>query len=289
MRTTVFCGVAVVLMLGMSRTVASAQAAHVTEAVNDVEHGKRSDAITAHADVGTAINDGEYLKTGVKSRAEMKMPSTSITRLGAETIFNYSADSNRVDLQEGTILFCKPKEARQLSIMTAAVTAGITGTTGFVSVSGEGNKRTYIFGIIEGHATATVTSSGRQIHVGAGEILEFRPGRNPFTFSYDLPRFVKSSPLLHRFKSTLTNQPAIDKAVADYDDDLSRGFILAPSNAIDYSGLVPVFSNPNYSSAQNAQGQNQGSTPPPPPPPNSLYPGRGGGSGPGTGSFPSTH
>ena len=282
MKTTLGLCVAAVFILGMSRTAAWGQAALVTESVNDVDHGKRADATTAHADVGTAINDGEYLRTGVRSRAEMKMPSASITRLGANTIFNYSADSNQVDLLGGTILFCKPKEAKQLSIMTAAVTAGITGTTGFVSVSGEGNKKTYIFGIIEGHARATVSSTGAHINVGAGQILEFKPGHNPFTFNYDLPRFVKSSPLLHRFKSTLTNQSAIDKAVASYDDDLSRGFIQPPSDKIDYSGYIPILSNPAVGSAQNAQGQNHGSTPPPPPP-SSTYPGQG----PGTGSFPS--
>ncbi len=136
-------------MLGMGPSLEADESAKVTEAVNVVEHGS-NDSATTPASVGTSIHDGEYLKTESKSRAEMLLPTASITRLGANTIFNYSIESNTVDLQAGTILFCKPKDARQLTIKTAAVTAGITGTTGFVSVKGTGSKGTYTLGIIEG-------------------------------------------------------------------------------------------------------------------------------------------
>ena len=72
----------------------------------------------------------------------------------------------------------------------------------------------------------------------------------------------------------MPNQSYVDKAVADYEDDVSRGFIVPPSKAIDYSGDIPVYLNPAYDSAQSAQGQSKG-----PPPPSSTTSNRGGGYG----------
>ena len=90
-------------------------------------------------------------------------------------------------------------------------------------------------------------------------------GNFEFIFAYDLPRFVKSTPLIKNFKGTLPNQHDIDRALAEYEDDVSRGFIVLPSSAIDYSGDIPYLSSPSYSSAMNALGQPKGAPPPPPP------------------------
>ena len=262
---------AIVFVIGTGRALEADQPAKVIEAVATVDHGTHESAITSPAQVGTAVNDGEYVKTGKLSRAAMQLPTATITRLGANTIFDYSVATNTADLQAGTILFCKPKDAAQLTIRTAAVMAGITGTTGFVSVTGTGGKKTYIFGIVEGHATAT--AKGRDYSVDAGDILEFRPPLAPFVFAFDLPRFVKSSPLLTKFKKPLPNQAYIDRAVADYQDQVSRGFIQPPSRGIDYSGDIPVLSTAAYDSAMNSQGQPKGGPvpqPPPPPPPASA-------------------
>jgi FecR protein len=253
---------AVAFVLGMCPSLEADESAKVTEVFNWVEHGI-SDSATTPAAVGTAVHDGEYLKTGSQSRAEMLLPTASITRLGANTIFNYSVESNTVDLQAGTILFCKPKDARQLTIKTAAVTAGITGTTGFISVKGTESKKTYILGLIEGHATAH--ADGHPFLLGAGDILEFKAGSKPFLFPYEVPRFVKSSPLLTKFKGHLPNQSYIDRELASYADDVGRGFIQPPSHAIDYSGDIPILLTPAYDSAQNSQGQSKGGPPPPPP------------------------
>jgi hypothetical protein len=265
MNTRGIAVLATAFVMVVSSALKADDAAKVTVAENKVVYGANVSSVNLPAVKGTAIHDGEYVETRVNSRAELLLPSSSITRLGADTIFNYSVRSNEVDLQAGTILFCKPQHANELMIKTAAVTAGITGTTGFVSVLGTGSKKTYIFGIIEGHAVAH--ADDHPFPVGPGDILEFRPGTKPFLFAFDVPRFVKSSPLLKKFGGTLPNQAAIDHELAEYADDVSRGFIIPPSKGIDYSGDIPVLSTVAYSSAQNAQGQSRGGAPPPPPPP----------------------
>ncbi len=123
-------------------------AATVTEAVNDVTRGSSKVAETETAPIGSKLEDGQYLKTGVKSRAELQLANLAITRLGADTIFDYSPDTNEIDLQAGTVLFSKPKDAAQMTIKTSAVTAAVMGTTGFVHVHG----KVFLFGLVEGHA-----------------------------------------------------------------------------------------------------------------------------------------
>jgi hypothetical protein len=242
--------------LGAGCSMGDGSSAKVTEKVNDVEKSPQGTTDYTPAEQGSLVNDGEQVKTGARSRAELTLPSTTITRMGSNTIYNFSAGSNTVDLQEGDILFCKPKNAQTLTIKTAAVTAGITGTTGFVSVQG-GRKKVYILGIIEGHATAH--AGDHPFLLGPGDILEFTPSSRPFLFAFDLPRFVHSSSLLKNFKGTLPNQSYIDREVAKYEEDVSRGFITAPSNAIDYSGNIPIYATPVYANTQQ-----KANAPPPP-------------------------
>ena len=261
---TVSTYLAAAVLMALSRALAAEPAATVTEKVNIVDHGTTTSA-KSPADVGTSIPDGEFLETGPKSRAELTLPSTSITRLGANTVFNYTAESNTVDLESGTILFCKPKQAEPLNIKTAAITAAIVGTTGFVNVhqDAKGHK-IFIFGIVEGHATANV--NGQNITVGDGDCIWFSPGAKPKPFAYDLPRYVKSSPLLTKFRKTLPNQPYIDAAIGKYNDLKKRGFIQEPSNQIIYGGDIPALSPSAIDSALNARDQQPGpsstSTPP---------------------------
>jgi hypothetical protein len=101
-----------------------------------------------------------------------------------------------------------------------------------------------------------------------------------------VPRFVKSTPLLNKSKysGTLPNQGAIDKALADYADDVSRGFITPPLKSIDYSGGIPVLSTVAFSSAQNAQAQGKGNSAPPPQTSRPYSPGSGGSYNPYNGS-----
>ena len=82
--------VALVLSVGVNRSLAADQAATVTEAYNQVNHGSSQSADGSPAKAGTRIHDGEYVKTGVSSRAELQLANQTITRLGANTIFNYS-------------------------------------------------------------------------------------------------------------------------------------------------------------------------------------------------------
>lgn len=251
-----------IFAFGISPLIAADSAATVTEAVNQVTHGSSQSADTTPAKAGTRLQDGEYLKTGVKSRAELELANQSITRLGANTIFNYSVANNEIDLQAGTILFSKPKDGQQMNIKTASVTAAVVGTTGFAQMHGH----SFIFGLVEGHATLTV--GGVTYNITAGEILKFNPGAPPQIYSFNVPVFLKTSPLITQFNQNLPNQPYIDKEIAEYDDLVARGFIqpsTEPVVLIGFEGPFPVVPIGSHDSAGNAL--HHFTTPPAPPPP----------------------
>ena len=258
--------------MGINPLIAGDSAATVTEAVNQVTHGSLQTPDTYPAKAGTRLQDGEYLKTGAKSRAELELANQSITRLGANTIFNYSVSTNEIDLQAGTILFSKPKDGRQMNIKTASVTAAVVGTTGFAQVHGH----VFLFGLIEGNATLTV--GGAPYNITAGQILRFAPGGTPQIFFFNIPLFLKTSPLITKYHSHLVNQPYIDKEIAEYDDLVARGFIglpMEPYFLADFGGSIPTVPIPAHDSASNAL--HQFNTPPPvPPPAQSSSPNTGG-------------
>jgi hypothetical protein len=239
-----------IFLAGSIPSIGADAAATVTEAVNDVSHGNSQTTDTTPAKAGTVIQDGEYLKTGVKSRAELALANQSITRLGANTVFNYSVGTNEVDLQAGTILFSKPKDGREMTIKTASVTAAIVGTTGFASLQGGA----LLFGLIDYNVTA-------------GQILRMTGDGKPEIFFYNLPLFLKTSPLITKYHSSLPNQTYINSEVEKYNDFAARGFIGPPTVAFplsDINGFVPVL--PVTASDSAANSLKTFNTPPPPPP-----------------------
>jgi hypothetical protein len=238
-----------VMLLATTPAFAGGKGATVTEAVNQVDHGMTQSSDTQPAKIGTMLGDGEYLKTGVKSRAELELANQSITRLGANTIFNYSAADNQIDLQAGTVLFSKPKDGQQMNIKTAAVTAAIVGTTGFMQRHG----KSVLFGLIEGKGVLTIGDTTYVVH--GGEILKFAPGQPPQIFAFNVPLFMSTSPLITRFHHHLPNQRFIDEEIADYNDLVERGFIQPPKDPfylVDFEGTVPTIPIPGTDSAGNA-------------------------------------
>ena len=61
--------------------------------------------------------------------------------------------------------------------------------------------------------------------LGPGELLVARPDGPPRVAQFDLPRFIRTSPLVNGFKNPLRNLDELNQAVADYREDERRGFI----------------------------------------------------------------
>jgi hypothetical protein len=68
-------------------------------------------------------------------------------------------------------------------------------------------------------------------------------GQEPAVVQFDIPRFLKTSPLVKGFKSKLHNRDALAKAVANYEADQRRGFVDSAS-----ANLAWVSYGPNHNS-----------------------------------------
>ena len=129
-------------------------------------------------------------------------------------------------------------------VIAGAISGAITGSTGFistVSIEGigkaghtrsNGKGTTTLVGMLEGkiHGGSRWTDSAGREHttpfrLGPGEMLVARPDGAPRFAQFDIPRFLKTSPLVKGFKAPLPNAVELDRAVADYESDERRGFI----------------------------------------------------------------
>ena len=88
------------------------------------------------------------VETGVDSRAELLFPDNTLTRLAANTFFTFKDGTREMDLSHGAILFQIPKGVGGAKINTAAITAAITGTTGFVERVGDTFKLVLLEGTV---------------------------------------------------------------------------------------------------------------------------------------------
>ncbi|HEX8373026.1 MAG TPA: FecR family protein [Chthoniobacterales bacterium] len=119
---------AALAVLSGSLSAGPLKKAEITQIINQVGvvqpgQGERPAAVS------DVIEGKLGVRTGQKSRAELVFSDSTLTRLGANTIFNFEDGSRSMDLDQGTILLQVPKNAGGATIRTAAVTAAVTGTT----------------------------------------------------------------------------------------------------------------------------------------------------------------
>src|SRR2546423_14299849 len=107
---------------------AELRSAHVSQIINDVKL-LPGQAAARPAVVNDSVGAGTAVRTGVDSRTELTFSDLTITRLGANTVFSFNGGARQVDLGSGAVLVQVPRNAAEVKIRTAAVTAAITGGT----------------------------------------------------------------------------------------------------------------------------------------------------------------
>jgi hypothetical protein len=216
----------------------------VRQKVNVVTLAPSLTAAARPASEGAVIHDENVVRTGTESRAELEFTDLTLARLGSNSIFSFDAKARVMNFQQGAVLFSKPTNSGAIQLRSGAISGAITGTTGFIStvamegvgkaghINSNGKGTTTIIGILEGKiqgGSRWTDGAGREhtmpFKLGPGEMLVARPDGPPRPAQFDIPRFVKTSPLIKGFKAPLPNAAAIDHAIADYQSDERRGFI----------------------------------------------------------------
>ena len=189
---------------------------------------------------GTVILPDSVVRTGTASRALLQFVDLTQARLGGNSMFSWDARTRAMDFKQGAVLISKPTDSGPIDLRSGSVAGSITGSTVFVSTvptqgSGKGHSRsngkmTTIIGMLEGKihgGTRWTDSAGREhntpFRLGPGEMLVARPDGAPRMAQFDIPRFVKTSPLVKM--GPLPNAAALDRAIANYRADERGGFI----------------------------------------------------------------
>lgn len=229
---------AAALVASATAPAAPLTSATVTKVVNDVRiYGGSSDGQAASE--GSKLSRSNSVHTGRRSRAELTFPDTTLTRIGANSVFSMSAGSREIELKQGTMLIQVPKDSGGATIRTATVTASITGSTamfefnpGFLVklINVEGNMKLGIEQMVNGK-TKTVYRV-----VKPGEIITMHPnGRDiPAPMVINLARLIRTSNLAGtRYFGPLpaSSRARIDQALA-FQKSERRAGNLTPSGVI---------------------------------------------------------
>ena len=247
-----YCRFTLLLAGALTACATSISAANLAQAtvrqkVNVVTVAPSLNAAARPAATGSVVQDQNVVRTGNESRAELEFTDLTLARMGANSIFSFDSQARALEFTQGALLFSKPANSGRVEVRSGAITAAITGSTGFISnqpaaimktAKGKiaSKETTTVVGMLEGKikgdAAWQTPNGGRQIFhfsLGPGEMLVAQANRRPVVVQFDLSRFLKTSPLIIAFSRPLLNQPQLFQALAEYQTDERRGFI-RPTN-----------------------------------------------------------
>jgi hypothetical protein len=166
--------------------------ARVTETINIVSLLRQLNRPQPAA-VGDLIKGETALKTGGESRAELKFPDLTLTRVGANSLFRFYAGGRDMTLDGGTMLFYSPKGAGGGKVQAGAVTAAVTGSAFMVMNLGSVVK------IVCLENEVAVVGPGFARTIRKGQVID-QTGK---VFTADLAALARSSNLVNGFSTPL--------------------------------------------------------------------------------------
>jgi hypothetical protein len=183
----------------LARAAGKKEDAHVTQVIHDVRL-LAPKAGARPAAVNDAVKEGQAVRTGGDSRAELTFIDQTITRLGANTIFAYGQGAKEFDLSNGAALIVVPKEVGTVKINTAAATAAVTGFTLLVeSHPRAANKWMLLDGEACVKRLVKGVPTGACITLHAGDMLILEPGTQGSVHKFDIQKTLETALLLTEF------------------------------------------------------------------------------------------
>src|SRR6266496_1245747 len=217
------------------------QEARVSQIIQDVR------VLEAHAAPHpAAVNDkvtlGSAVRTGVESRAELTFNDLTITRLGANTIFSFTAGARQAELTQGAILLQVRPGAPAVRANTTAVTVAVMGGTALLS-TGPPTK----FMVLEGIGTIyPLGHPEKAVTVHGGEMVTAEGGRISKPEKFDVKLVLATSALIVDFPP-LANLPLI---LAVMDQQQAEQLVMV-SNPPPYKSMLDVIDVTDQSANSN--------------------------------------
>ena len=202
-------------------TAAPLKESTFTQVINDVSVLSLPAQGAKAARVDDLVQAPEVVRTGAKSRAELKAPDQTLTRVGANSVFSFEPEGRNMRLEQGSILFHSPKGKGGGTIKTGGASAAVLGTTVIVVATRDGGFKTII---LEGHGRVKL-SNGKSVDLRAGQLVFVLPGGKDFgpVLTINLGKLVAGSKLVGGFAGELPSFGEIERAIAAQDRRIAKG------------------------------------------------------------------
>lgn len=183
------------------------------------------------------------VRTGTDSRTELTFTDETLARVGANSIFTFTAGTRSMELKDGAMLLRVPKNSGGAKINTAAVTAAITGTT----VMLEFHPKSYVkFIVLEGTGRVYLPGHlGESVLVNAGQMLITKANAKalPAPVNVDVRKLMRTSKLVTGFRK-LASAGLIADVESKQDKERASGALVETNLAIFGSGTDILLVDP---------------------------------------------
>ena len=183
--------------------------AEITTLKNIVEHDAGQGAVPAK--VNEKIGENSKVTTAAASMAELTFGDTSITRIGANSVFSFQSKERLVKLDKGTALIHATPGNGGATVDCGGVTAAVSGSTFMASRSATGGA---VFVLLESSGSLKVTTPGGQTAVilpGQAASTGTGPKSGIQVFDVDVKKVMDTTPLVQGFKKELPSQAEINQ------------------------------------------------------------------------------
>ena len=153
------------------------------------------------------------MRTGDQSRSELTYADLTITRLGANSVYNYKNAGRSVDLGGGSILLRVPKDSGGATVRAPAVSVAVTGTTFIIEAMRGGRSK---LTVLEGSTRISLNkNSSQKKNVRGGQMIDVPAGATtlPDPVNINLNQVMKTHPLIVGFPP-LPSRDAIAQTAA---------------------------------------------------------------------------
>jgi hypothetical protein len=190
----------VLLSFGVSLGFAATEFkdAEITTLKNIVEHDAGQGPTPAK--VSEKISENSKVTTAAASMAELTFGDSSITRIGANSVFSFQSKERLVKLDKGTALIHATPGNGGATVDCGGVTAAVSGSTFMASRSATGGA---VFVLLESSGSLKVSTPG-------GQTVTILPGQAASTgtgpksaiqvFDVDVKKVMETTPLVGGFK-----------------------------------------------------------------------------------------
>ncbi len=212
------------------------QKAEISRVYNDVQVLKKN-VDPAPAKIGDNIQGETQVATGPESRAELRFPDNSLTRMGANSVFRLQPGSRTMELERGVILLQVPKKMNGAKVRTAAVTAAVTGTTLLLEYMPGGYIKLIV---VEGEVDLFFNDKpGNFITLTQGEMLIMKIDATSFPspVKVDLQRLISTSRLMDpEVFGELGNLKQLEQALKEQEKLKDKGELIETAFLIEGRG-----------------------------------------------------